>query len=395
MTADIDADERLYLRRGVKAPWYRARDLSADERERFRQISEASRTAKARAEAGQSAPQHPIPTPRLDPLTLMPQLPANGLRALSLFSGGGGLDIGFDRAGYQHVASYDILEMTGEVLSVARPDWTVFSGEAGDVTAVDWKRYSGSVDVLHGGPPCQPFSHAGRQKGAEDARDMVPEMVRAVRQMRPRAFVLENVSGLGATKFRDYLESTIFAPLRKTYNVRRFALEAADFGVPQRRKRLFFVGFRYAEDAKRFSIPAATYSPAPQDGLRRTMGAREALGLADIGVDGLAPTLRSGLTGPRHTTSIVNSSTAARQWAELGIWPNGVAKDREAAARFPAAGGAFRLSVADCMILQGFPADWPILTGAVYRALGLIGNSVAPPMGYAVADAVARAIRRG
>lgn len=394
MTVEFDADERLYLRRGVKAPWYRARDLSHDERERFRQISEASRTAKARAEAGHTEPVHPIPTPRLDPLTLMPQMAGNGLKCLSLFSGGGGLDIGFDRAGYGHVASYDILEMTGEVLSKARPGWTVFSGSAGDVTAVDWKRYRDKVDVLHGGPPCQPFSHAGRQQGADDARDMVPEMIRAVRQMQPRAFVLENVSGLGATKFQDYLEATIFRPLRKTYRVERFALEAADFGVPQRRRRLFFVGFRKAEDAARFVVPAATHTLSSGEGLQRTMGAREALGLADIGVDGLAPTIRSGLTGPRHTTSIVNSSTAARHWAELQIWPNGVAKDREAAARFPAAGGAFRLSVADCMILQGFPADWPILTGAVYRALGLIGNSVAPPMGYAVARAVANALTR-
>ncbi|MFT4954909.1 MAG: DNA (cytosine-5)-methyltransferase 1 [Brevundimonas sp.] len=394
MTFDIDADERLYLRRGVNAPWYKARDLTDDERERFRQISEASRNAKALAESGGSRPLHPIPTPRLDPLDLMPALPANGLRALSLFSGGGGLDIGFDRAGYAHVASYDILEMTGEVLSRARPDWKVFSGAAGDVTAVSWKDYRNQVDVLHGGPPCQPFSHAGRQQGAEDARDMVPEMVRAVLEMQPRAFVLENVSGLGASKFRDYLDSTIFAPLSKTYSVQRFALEAADFGVPQRRKRLFFVGFRKQKDASRFVVPAATHALTPQGDLMQTMGAREALGLPDIGVDGLAPTIRSGLTGPRHTTSIVNSSTAARHWAELQIWPNGVAKDREAAARFPSNSGAFRLSVADCMILQGFPADWPILNGAVYRALGLIGNSVAPPMGYAVAAAVAQALSR-
>lgn len=394
MTFDIDADERLYLRRGVNAPWYKARDLTDDERERFRQISEASRTAKARAVSGESEPVHAIPTPRLDPLTLMPQLEANGLRSLSLFSGGGGLDIGFDRAGYAHVASYDILEMTGEVLSRARPGWTVFSGAAGDVTAVDWKAYRGKVDVLHGGPPCQPFSHAGRQQGADDARDMVPEMIRAVRLMQPRAFVLENVSGLGASKFRDYLDETIFRPLAKTYSVQRFALEAADYGVPQRRKRLFFVGFRDRKDAARFTPPPATHAAAPSGDLARTMGAREALGLPDIGVDGLAPTIRSGLTGPRHTTSVVNSSTAARHWAELQIWPNGVAKDREAAARFPAAGGAFRMSVADCMILQGFPADWPILTGAVYRALGLIGNSVAPPMGYAVARAVAKALTR-
>lgn len=394
MTFEIDADERLYLRRGVKAPWYRARDLTEEERERFRQISEASRTAKALAEAGASPPLHPIPFPRLDPLDLMPQLAANGLKALSLFSGGGGLDIGFDRAGYDHVASWDILDMTGEVLQAARPSWRVFSGAAGDVTTADWTAWRGTADVLHGGPPCQPFSHAGRQQGAADVRDMVPEMIRAVKQMQPRAFVLENVAGLGAAKFREYLDDTIFRPLSRDWSIQQIALEAADFGVPQRRRRLFFIGFRDRADAARFVPPAATHALKPQEGMERTMGAREALGLSDIGRDGLAPTIRSGLTGPRHTTSVVNSSTAARHWAELGIWPNGVAKDREAASRFPARSGAFRLSVADCMILQGFPADWPIPTDAVYRALGLIGNSVAPPMGYAVARAVAAALTR-
>ncbi len=122
-----------------------------------------------------------------------------------------------------------------------------------------------------------------------------------------------------------------------------------------------------------------------------TMGARSALGLSDIGVDALAPTLRSGLTGPRHTTSVVNSATAAKQWAQLAIWPNGVAPTREAASAFVAKDNHFRLSILDCMILQGFPADWPI-EPPVYKALGLIGNSVAPPMGYAVAAAIAAAL---
>ena len=75
----------------------------------------------------------------------------------------------------------------------------------------------------------------------------------------------------------------------------------------------------------------------------------------------------------------------------LGIWPNGVAADRNAAAAFIARNGAFRLSIADCMVLQGFPADWPFKL-PVYKALGLIGNSVSPPMGYAVACSVAETL---
>ncbi len=125
------------------------------------------------------APVHEVNQPKLNPEDLMPQLPTNGLRSLSLFSGGGGLDLGFDRAGFQHTASYEVLEDAGKTLKRNRSNWTVFSSDAGDVRNVDWTPYRGQVDVIHGGPPCQPFSVAGRQEGKQDDRDMFPEFVRA------------------------------------------------------------------------------------------------------------------------------------------------------------------------------------------------------------------------
>lgn len=386
------AKRKAYTVKGTDASWYSGWDLTDAERDRFRQTSLASQAAKALALKGEcNLPKHPIPVPNLNPADLMPVLPTNGLTSLSLFSGGGGLDIGFVRAGFSHVASYDILPDTGPVLKAAYPDWKVFSGDEGDVTSVDWEAYRGRVDVLHGGPPCQPFSHAGKRNGKNDVRDMIPEFVRAVLGAQPKAFVCENVSGLATKKFSAYIEEAILQPL-KDYRIYQFALNAADFGVPQRRRRIFFVGFSEDYRNSKFQPPMPTHAfDAPLSGLPKTMGAREALGLPDIGFDGLAPTLRSGLTGPRHTTSVLNSVTAQRDWEALQIWPNGVAETREKAAQFVAKNGAFRLSIADCMILQGFPADWPIRP-PVYRALGLIGNSVAPPMGYAVAAAVAKAL---
>lgn len=392
-TKALQLRPKAYTLQGTQSAWYKGRDLAEDERERFRSISLASKEAKAKALRGDcDAPKHYIPQPKLDPSELMPQLPENGLRALSLFSGGGGLDIGFERAGFEHVASYDILEIAGSLLKQARPDWQVFSGDEGDVTQVKWKDYRGEVDVLHGGPPCQPFSHAGNRLGADDVRDMIPEFVRAVKLVCPKAFICENVSGLATKRFESYLETTFLAPLGERYRIFKLTLEAQNFGVPQRRKRIFLVGFSRQRDASFFIPPLPKYTWGSADGeILRTMGAREALGLDDIGFDALAPTLRSGLTGPRHSTSIVNSATAARQWSELKIWPNGVAPTREAASAFIAKNGHFRLSIQDCMLLQGFPKDWPI-NPPVYKALGLIGNSVAPPMGYAVASAVARAL---
>ena len=78
------------------------------------------------------------------------------------------------------------------------------------------------------------------------------------------------------------------------------------------------------------------------EAVEATMGARQALGLPDIGRDGLAPTLRSGLTGPRHTTSVLSSVSALGHWNDLEIWPNGVGEDREKASAFAATNGHFR-----------------------------------------------------
>ncbi len=381
---------------GTAASWHRGWDLTAEQRDKFRQTSRASQAAKVRAMRGEcDAPKHPVPTPNLKATDLMPKLRRNGLNFLSLFSGGGGLDVGFDRAGYTHLASYELREDATKVLREAHPQWSIFGGIDGDVCSVDWAQYAGKVDVLHGGPPCQPFSHAGHQSGENDVRDMFPELVRAVQTVKPRVFVAENVPGLATKKFRMYVEKTILAPLSGSYSIRMFTLEAAAFGVPQRRRRVWFVGFRDQKDAAAFCPPEATHLvdfDEECDDLPKTMGAREALGLSDIGFDGLAPTIRSGFSGPRHTTSVVNSVTSLKQWLALGIWPNGVAEDREKASAFVAKDGGFRLSVPDCMLLQGFPEDWP-LRGAVYKSLGLIGNSVAPPMAYQVALAVARSLQ--
>ncbi|WP_326525288.1 DNA cytosine methyltransferase [Sphingomonas sp.] len=389
---------RQHAGRGTDSPWYQGWEITERKRAIFRATTIAAQEAKRAALRGEgAAAAHPIYTPRLNPVDLMPQYARNGLTALSLFSGGGGMDIGFDRAGFGHVANYEIMQGAADVLKAAHPDWTVFGGEAGDVRRVNWKPFRDKIDVLHGGPPCQPFSNAGRQNGAQDVRDMIPEFVRAVKGIRPRAFVCENVSGLASKRFEDYVEATILSPLRRSYVIHQFILDAADYGVPQTRRRVFFVGFKNKEDGKRFEAPAPTHrqerSSEFAHNLPPTMGVREALGLPHSGVDGLSPTLRSGLTGPRHTTSVLSSVSALKLWNKLGVWPNGVAADRAAASAYVARDGHYRLSLPDCLVLQGFPGDWPVKP-PVYFALGLIGNSVAPPMAYQLARSVAAALQR-
>lgn len=384
---------------GTAAPWYKARTLSDEKREFFRERAIRARAAKLAAHSAEYDPALAVHRAVLDPSDLMPRVAPHLLPALSLFSGGGGLDLGFERAGFAHVASFDTLEAAGETLRMNRPSWDVRSGGEGDVRGIRWRPYRGELAVLHGGPPCQPFSVAGRQRGEDDMRNMLPEFVRAVHESKPLAFVCENVPALAGPKFAPYLREHFLGPLSRDYHVTRLRISAHEFGVPQLRHRVFFVGFRSARALARFGAPAATHRAdhlqhgpyAAVTATQQTMGVREALGLAPTGVDALAPTLRSTLTGPRHTTSILSSVSAQRVWAELGIWPNGVARTRSNAARFPTENGHLRLAVADCALLQGFPSWWQF-HGAVYMSLGQIGNSVAPPVGYRVGLAVARAL---
>ena len=371
-----------------------AYEITEEKRAWYRQISNRSRLRKEAAKRGELKTSHQsVNQPLLRPEELMPLQKKHGLTALSLFSGGGGLDLAFERAGFEHCASYDILEICGATLRANRPHWTVYEGSQGDVTLEDWSRYKGRVDVLHGGPPCQPFSVAGKQKGSEDTRDMWPAFLQAISTILPNAFVAENVLGLLEPKFASYVEHTILRPLASTYKVMTFCLVSSDFGLPQSRKRVFFVGFKRDSWAESFLKPTPTHTAQSElfwTGAK-TMGVREALGLEEIGFDCFAPTLRSGFTGPRKSTSILNSKASQAVWERLQIWPNGVQKSREDAMLFPPENGHFRLSIQDCALLQGFPESWRF-EGAVYQALGQIGNSVCPPVGYAVATAVAKAL---
>jgi DNA (cytosine-5)-methyltransferase 1 len=223
---------------------------------------------------------------------------------------------------------------------------------------------------------------------------MWPDFIRCVLQTRPRAFVAENVPGILDRKFEGFVAKNILAPLEGSYTVFRFKLSAHDFGVPQSRRRVFFVGLRAARDAARWMQPAPTHGDV--DGLfepvlpRNT--ARRSLGLPDIGHDEVAPTLRSGFTGPRKTTGILNSKASLKVWNHLQVWPNGVQPNRATANAYPPENGHFRMCIDDCALLQGFPADWQF-SGAVYQVLGQIGNSVCPPVAYAVALQVARALQ--
>lgn len=212
------------------------------------------------------------------------------MRSIELFAGAGGLGIGASQAGFHpvQVVEWDdycvetILENQQRKVAVVS-EWPVFHG---DVREASFAKFEGKVDLVSGGPPCQPFSLGGKHRAHRDERDMWSEAVRAVDESRPRAFIFENVKGLTRASFASYVS---YIQLQLQYPAMRrrdgeewadhlarlerhhtsgaeleyrlvMRLEnAADHGVPQRRERVFFVGFR-ADLGVEWSFPEATHS---------------------------------------------------------------------------------------------------------------------------------------
>ena len=130
------------------------------------------------------------------------------MRSVELFAGAGGLAMGMSRAGFRHSAvvewDHDSCETFRHNQRLHAQDvgeWPLFEGDA---RAFDYSTVSGEVMVVSGGPPCQPFSMGGKARGHMDERDMFPQAVRAVRELRPKAFIFENVKGLLRESFSSY-----------------------------------------------------------------------------------------------------------------------------------------------------------------------------------------------
>ncbi len=204
------------------------------------------------------------------------------MKSLELFSGAGGLATGLSLAGFEHVALVERNKHASATLQQNFESTKVFHG---DVQDFDFSRFD-SVDLVAGGPPCQPFSLGGKHRADQDERDLFPQAIKAIETLAPRAFIFENVKGLLRTSFADYFEyirlrltypqavwhvpdwKQHLLELRKlqhqpysglTYGVHFSLLNAADYGVPQQRERVFIVGLR-SDLGLNWSFPKPTHS---------------------------------------------------------------------------------------------------------------------------------------
>lgn len=213
----------------------------------------------------------------------------NTLKAISLYTGAGGLDLGFEAAGFETCVAVEMDEHCVATLCANR-DWPVINRSIHEIPSSEILAaaglQAGDADVLIGGPPCQPFSKCGYwatgdAKRLEDPRaSTVEAFLRVLRDTRPRAYLMENVAGLafrnkdeGIQLIREII-GAINREQGTSYGVELLVLNAADFGVPQLRERAFLIGSR---DGSTFGALPPTHRPGPESVDKRQLGL--ALGL--------------------------------------------------------------------------------------------------------------------
>ncbi|MGC1395085.1 MAG: DNA cytosine methyltransferase [Coleofasciculaceae cyanobacterium] len=214
------------------------------------------------------------------------------MQSIELFAGAGGLALGVARAGFRHNC---LIESDKNACITLRENQNHLFGETSqypviqcDISKVDFTIINEQIDFLTGGPPCQPFSVGGKHRGYLDQRDMFPQFLRAIRELKPRVILIENVKGLLRKSFTEYFEYIILqltypeiiiksdetwinhlSRLKQhhikgfyknlSYHVLFRLLNAADYGIPQQRHRIFIVCIRSDLNLE-WSFPKPTHS---------------------------------------------------------------------------------------------------------------------------------------
>ncbi len=306
------------------------------------------------------------------------------MTAVELCAGAGGQALGLERAGFHHTALVEIDPNCCNTLRQNRKEWNVIEQ---DLREFDGRPYKG-VDLLAGGLPCPPFSVAGKQLGDADERNLFPEGIRLVKEIHPRAVMIENVRGILGAVFEDYRRYISGEIASLGYRTDWRLLNASDFGVPQLRPRVVFIALR--EDIKGgFPWPAPSLFPPPTVGeTLHDLIAAKGWGMAAdwrIRANQVAPTIVGG--SKKHGGPDLGPTRAKRAWASLGVDGMGIAND----APDPEFVGMPRLTVRMVARIQGFPDDWQF-SGSKTASYRQVGNAFPPPVAAAVAAGIFKSL---
>lgn len=328
------------------------------------------------------------------------------MNIISLFSGCGGLDLGFEKAGFSIPVANEFDPAIFETYRVNHPQTHLIEGDIRKITKGDIMPYiSGEVDGIIGGPPCQSWSEAGALRGIEDARgQLFFDYIRILKDFQPKFFLAENVSGMLSNRHSAAVQNILSLFEDAGYNVTLTLVNAKDYGVAEERKRVFYIGFR-----KDLNIDFVFPKGSTSDDEKK-------ITLRDIIWD-LRETAVPAAEKNRHNISAINnneyftgayspifmSRNRVKAWDEQAFTVQASGRQCQLHPQAPkmqkvglndcrfAEGFEHlyrRMTIREIARIQGFPDDFKFIYNDLNNAYKMIGNAVPVNLAYEIAVAI-------
>lgn len=332
------------------------------------------------------------------------------MNIISLFSGCGGLDLGFERAGFNIPVANEFDKTIWATFKANHPQTHLIEGDVRQVTRKDIEPFlSGEVDGIIGGPPCQSWSEAGALRGIEDARgQLFYDYIRILTEFRPKFFLAENVSGMLANRHSEAVQNILKLFREAGYNVSLTLVNAKDYGVAEERKRVFYIGFRDDLDVQ-FKFPQG--STAEDD---------KKLTLRDIIWDLQDTAVPAGPKNHHNPAAVNNNEYYTGDFSSIFMSRNRVKGWDEQAFTVQASGRQCqlhpqapkmvkmdkdvcrfvkgqehlyrRMTIREVARVQGFPDDFRFVYEETNNAYKMIGNAVPVNLAYEIACGIRTAL---
>lgn len=328
------------------------------------------------------------------------------MNVVSLFSGCGGLDLGFERAGFNIPVANEYDPTIYETFKVNHPKTHLIEGDIRKVTRDDILPYlDGEVDGIIGGPPCQSWSEAGSLRGIDDARgQLFFDYIRILNELKPKFFLAENVSGMLATRHSNAVQSIIELFQDVGYDVTLTLVNAKNYGVAEERKRVFYIGFRKDLNIK-FVFPKGS-----------TADDSKKITLRDVIWDLQETAVPAGAKNHRNPNAINNNEYFTGAYSSIFMSRNRVKGWDEQAFTVQASGRQCqlhpqapkmqkvdsndcrfvlgqehlyrRMTIREVARIQGFPDTFKFIYKETNNAYKMIGNAVPVNLAYEIAVAI-------
>ncbi len=328
------------------------------------------------------------------------------MKILSLFSGCGGLDLGFEKAGFDIPIANEFDKNIWKTFEVNHPQTKLLKE---DIRKIDAKTLPKDIDGIIGGPPCQSWSEAGSLKGIEDDRGkLFFEYIRILKSVQPKFFLAENVSGMLADRHSEAVKNIIKMFEECGYNVSLTLVNAKDYGVAQERKRVFYIGFRKDLNIK-FDFPKGS-----------TEDDNNKITLRDIIWDLQDSAVPAGEKNQHNPNAINNNEYFIGSYSPIFMSRNRVKSWDEQAFTVQASGRQCqihpqapkmikvdkndcrfvegkenlyrRMTIREVARVQGFPDNFKFVYNNTNDAYKMIGNAVPVNLAYEVACAIKKVL---